>query len=264
MFECSSSKRLNVNQWCFGTLQIQCCFVLNTSVNYAFINCTAQARWRHLAKVSNLDFAFDNCYGNVSRRCWAESVWRGCWIKSIEALQQCIERWEFRDYPRSAWTEANLFFVGDLICSKVEQQVLQALGISERLCCLECILQQKGGHIKHISEWKWCLCSRFFTMFDGATLYYESDQHGVNMFSEQNDARVCKKSCKVVQALWRYGESNMVASVFWDHPVGDVCLSRKLVTGQKDGREKIMRRMKMKGGVFRRKRGEKWSEVSRV
>jgi len=35
----------------------------------------------------------------------------------------------------------------------------------------------------------------------------------------------------------------MVASVFWGHPV-DVCLSRKLLTGWKAGREKVMRRMK--------------------
>jgi len=38
------------------------------------------------------------------------------------------------------------------------------------------------------------------------------------MCSEQNSVVVCQKSCKLVHALWRCGQSNTVDSVFWATP----------------------------------------------
>jgi len=50
----------------FGTLQRH--FVLNTSINSIFIRFIT--KWRHLARVSNLNFALDE----ISARCLAEPV----------------------------------------------------------------------------------------------------------------------------------------------------------------------------------------------
>ena len=39
-------------------------------------------KWRHLAKVNNFEFAFNECKGNFSKGCSAEPAWTNCSIIS--------------------------------------------------------------------------------------------------------------------------------------------------------------------------------------
>jgi len=57
------------------------------------------------------------------------------WMMEIEAVHVRLEQ------------QLTLCFVGDLICSEAQRKILQAWGISEWWCCLECVLQQKCGQI---------------------------------------------------------------------------------------------------------------------
>ena len=115
------SNRLNPFAWFLAHFNA----VLFWSHLLSLYSSNSNTMYRHLAKASKPDFAFDDCYGNFSIRCWAEPVWSGFW------QQQCIDRREDRGRPRSAWTAANFVLVGDLISGEAWQKVAEASGISE-------------------------------------------------------------------------------------------------------------------------------------
>jgi len=136
------SKRLNPFAWFLAHFNA----VLFWSHQLSVYSSNSNTMCRHLAKVSKPGFAFDDCYGNFSIRCWAEPVWSGFW------QQRCIDRREDRGRPRSGWTAANFVLVGDLICSEAWQKVSEASGISEWCRHLECVLQRNSGHQTSLCE----------------------------------------------------------------------------------------------------------------
>jgi len=121
----------------FGTLQR--CFVLNTSIYL----------WHKMAPSGESQqpaFLFRRLQRELQQSA-------GCWIQSAAAMNRKTERSRpsLQCLPEQQ---------EDLIWHAARHgEVSQAPGINELWRRLECVLQQKGEHTKHIFKWKNDVCA---------------------------------------------------------------------------------------------------------